>query len=122
MSTQAVPQRISFRDPVAIDSAHYKVELENDRVRVLRIRYGPGEKSVMHEHPETIAIFLGDASFRFTYPDGRSEDGTATAGQVIRFDALLHLPENTGNEPFEVIAVELKPLIPLSPSRESRPA
>ncbi len=39
------------QDPVKVDSKHYKVELENDQVRVLRINYGAGEKSVMHEHP-----------------------------------------------------------------------
>jgi len=108
MGAKATPQPGSFRDPVLVDAKHYTVELENDRVRVLRVKYGPGEKSVMHGHPATVAIFLGDASFRFKYPDGKTEDGTATAGQVMQFDALEHLPENTGKMPFEVIAVELK--------------
>lgn len=77
-------------------------------MRVLRIKYGPGEKSVMHGHPATVAVFLGDATFRFGYPDGKTEDGTVKAGQVIYFDALEHLPENTGDRAFEVIAIELK--------------
>ena len=34
-----------------VDSGHYAVEMENDKVRVLRIKYGPHEKSVMHSHP-----------------------------------------------------------------------
>ena len=38
-------------DPVEVNPRHYKVEFEKDRVRVLRISYWPGEKSVMHEHP-----------------------------------------------------------------------
>jgi hypothetical protein len=38
-------------DPVKVDPSHYKVELEKDRVRVLRINYGPRERSVMHGHP-----------------------------------------------------------------------
>jgi quercetin dioxygenase-like cupin family protein len=96
------------QDPAIVDSEHYKVELENENVRVLRIKYGPGEKSVMHGHPASVVMFLNDASFRFTFPDGRVEDGTVTAGQVMYFDALEHLPENTGSEPFEVICVELK--------------
>jgi hypothetical protein len=105
MSAQATP---NYPDPVKVDSGHYKVELENDQVRVLRIKYGPGEKSVMHGHPATVAIFLNDASFRFTFPDGKVEEGTVAAGQVMHFDALGHLPENIGDKPFEVIAVELK--------------
>jgi hypothetical protein len=36
------------QDPVKVDAKHYTVEVENDKVRVLRIRYGPREKSVMH--------------------------------------------------------------------------
>ena len=50
-------------DPVRVDAKHYKIELENDRVRVLRIKYGAKEKSVMHSHPATVAIFLGDSQF-----------------------------------------------------------
>jgi hypothetical protein len=42
------------QDPINVDPKHYKVEMENDRVRVLRIRYGPHEKSVMHGHPPSV--------------------------------------------------------------------
>jgi hypothetical protein len=41
-------------DPVAVDPQHYKVEMENDQVRALRITYGPHEKSVMHGHPAAV--------------------------------------------------------------------
>ncbi len=95
-------------DPVKVDPKHYKVEFENDRVRVLRIKYRPGEKSVMHSHPESIGVFLTDAHAKFTYPDGLSEDINAKAGSVQHMDAFTHLPESTSKEPFEVIQVELK--------------
>ena len=49
------------RDPVKLDSKHYKVELENSRVRVVRNSYRAHEKSVMHQHPPGIGIFLTDA-------------------------------------------------------------
>jgi hypothetical protein len=39
------------RDPVKLDAKHYKAELENDRVRVVRIKYGGKEGSVMHSAP-----------------------------------------------------------------------
>jgi quercetin dioxygenase-like cupin family protein len=107
MATPTRPMQPGL-DPVKVDAGHYAVEFENEKVRVLRIKYGPGERSVMHGHPATVAMFLNDASFRFTFPDGKVEDGTVTAGQVMYFEALEHLPENTGNKPFEVIAVELK--------------
>ena len=96
------------QDPVSVDPKHYTVELENDRVRVVRIRYGPGEKSEMHSHPESVIVFMTDATARFSYPDGSSEEITGTAGQVLALPATTHLPENLSNEPFEVIQVELK--------------
>jgi len=96
------------QDPVEVDSRHYTVELENERVRVLRIKYGPYEKSKMHGHPNLVAVFLTDAEGRFTYPDGRTEDISAKAGQVIYMDAMVHDPENISDKSFEVIAVELK--------------
>ena len=95
-------------DPIAVDPQHYTVELENEKVRVLRIRYGAHEKSVMHEHPALIGVMMTNARIRFSYPDGRTEDVEITAGQVLSFPALSHLPENLGDEAFEVIAVELK--------------
>jgi hypothetical protein len=107
MATARIPQPTA-EDPVKVDPRHYKVEFENERVRVLRIKYGLGEKSVMHSHPEAIAVFLTDTNHKFTYPDGRREDIKANAGTVHHMDAFTHLPENLSKTPFEVIAVELK--------------
>src|SRR6516162_6144723 len=98
MATARVPQPITD-DPVRLDPKHYKVEFENERVRVVRIKYEPGEKSVMHSHPESIAVFLTDAHAKFTYPDGRSEDINANAGSVHHMDAFTHLPESTSVKP-----------------------
>src|SRR5262245_41304406 len=36
-------------DPVAVDTTHYKVALENEYVRVLRVHFGPREKGATHE-------------------------------------------------------------------------
>ncbi len=95
-------------DPVKVDPKHYKVEFENERVRVLRISYGPGEKSVMHYHPDSVAAFLTDGMSRMTTPDGKSEDMTIKAGTTRWTAAGSHLPQNTGNKPFELILVEIE--------------
>ena len=97
------------QDPVEVDPAHYAVEFENDHVRVLRITYGPGEKSVMHYHPAATAVFLTDQDVRFTFPDGTSEQAPpAGAGEAVWTPAGKHLPENVGDEPLELILVEVK--------------
>jgi uncharacterized RmlC-like cupin family protein len=97
------------RDAVKVDSKHYHVELENERVRVVRIRYGGREKSVMHQHPPGVAVFLTDASFTFRYPDGKSENISAKAGDYLWFSKMWeHDAENLSDKNAEVIYVDLK--------------
>jgi quercetin dioxygenase-like cupin family protein len=96
------------QDAVKVDPKHYKVEFENDQVRVLRITYGPKEKSVMHEHPDAYAVFLTDGQSKFTLPDGKTQKNTQKAGSTLWTPAGKHLPENTGDKPFELVLVELK--------------
>ena len=98
----------SAQDAAKADPKHYKVELENDDVRVLRIHYEPGEKSVMHEHPKGVAVFLTDYQVKFTIPTGKEIPISGKAGQVKWSDGDKHLPENTGEKAMEVIQIELK--------------
>ena len=95
-------------DPVKVDPKHYKVVLENDQVRVLRAKYGPHEKSVMHEHPASVAVFMNDGHAKFNLPDGTSQDIDSKAHSATWADAGKHLPENVGDKAFEVIVIELK--------------
>jgi quercetin dioxygenase-like cupin family protein len=96
------------QDPVKVDPRHYKVETENDQVRVLRITYGPGEKSVMHHHPANVVVLLTDVHGRFTTPNGKQQEIQGKAGSVAWDSGGKHLPENAGDKPFELILVELK--------------
>src|SRR5436309_13192863 len=91
-------------DAVKVDPKHYKVELENDRVRVVRITYGPREKSVMHGHRAGIGVFLTDSHFKFTYPNGKTEDINGAKGKILWFDkAWAHLPENFNDAPIDAV-------------------
>jgi quercetin dioxygenase-like cupin family protein len=96
------------QDSVKVDSKHYKVEFENEQVRVVRISYGAGEKSEMHSHPNSVLVFLTDGRAKFAYPDGGTEEINWQARQVLPFPATTHLPENLSDKPFELIQVELK--------------
>jgi len=96
------------QDPVKVDSKHYTVEFENDQVRVLRIKYGAQEKSVMHGHPNGVGVFLTEAHVRFTLPDGKVEEPKSKAGETMWLEGGDHLPENLSSKVFEAILVELK--------------
>lgn len=95
-------------DPVSSDPQHYKVEFENSAVRVLRVTYGPHEKSVMHIHPPGVAVFLTDVHAKFSSPNGQAEESHFKAGQTSWRNAEEHLPENLSEQSFEMILVELK--------------
>lgn len=103
-----LPVVVRAQDPVKVDAKHYKVDFENDQVRVLKIHYAPHEKSVMHEHPDAVAIFITGGNARFNNPDGTTTPSDAKAGDVRFTPAGKHLPENVGTKPFDVVLVELK--------------
>lgn len=96
------------QDPVKVDSKHYTVDSQNARVRILRIKYGPHEKSVMHRHPAAVAVFMTDGKFKFTYPNGKTEERDVKAGQAVWTPATKHLPENLTDNDTEVILIEFR--------------
>jgi quercetin dioxygenase-like cupin family protein len=95
-------------DPVEVDAKHFRVELENDRVRVLRASYGPGERSVMHAHPAMVTVSLKARDLKFTLPDGRTQHMLGKAGEVAWYDPHEHLPENLSSSSYEAVLIELK--------------
>lgn len=99
---------VMAQDPTKVDSKHYTVVSENDKVRILRIHYGPHEKSVMHYHPDAVAVFLTDVNGQFTLPDGTKQPMNVKAGDTRFTPAGQHMPENLGDAPFELVLVELK--------------
>jgi quercetin dioxygenase-like cupin family protein len=99
---------LSAQDAVKADPQHYKVVSENDEVRVLKVHYGAHEKSVMHSHPDLVAVFLNDAKAKFTFPDGKTQITDVKAGDSVYEPAVSHLPENIGEKDMDIILVELK--------------
>jgi hypothetical protein len=109
-ATTLLAQRVAdkFPDAVTADPKHYSVSFENDVARFLRVRYGPGERSVMHRHLPGCVIFLTDQAFNFTVPDGTTEPASVPAGALGCSDGNVHLPENVGAAAAEFIMVEFK--------------
>ena len=108
-SSSVVAQRpaATVPDAVTADPRHYSVSFENDVVRFVRVRYGPGERSVMHRHLPSCTIFLTDQTMNFTLPDGTTEPASVDAGALGCGDGNVHLPENIADAA-EFIMVEFK--------------
>ncbi len=103
---------VSAQDAAKVDSKHYTVVSENAQVRIVKVHYGPHEKSVMHSHPAGVAVFLTDSKVRFTLPDGKTQDVITKAGDAQYTPAVTHLPENTDDKAMDLILVELKSKAP----------
>ena len=95
-------------DPTVVDPAHYTTEFENDAVRIVRIAYGAGEESVMHYHPDNVAVFLTGQLVQMTMSDGSTEEFPAKAGDAMFGPGGQHLPKNVSDSPLELVLVELK--------------
>ena len=99
----------SFAQDVTVtDPDHNKVEFENDEMRVIRVTHNPGDISLMHSHPEGLVIFLTDVKVRMTMSDGMTKDAEGQKGQVMWLPAITHSVEYLGDEPGELIHIEMK--------------
>ena len=111
------------QDPVKVDAQHYKVVFENTSVRVLRISYPPGGKSVMHQHPESIVVPLTASKVRFNLEGGKSEENDMANESAMYSAAGTHNPENIGTGPVDAVLVEFKSAKPgtatLPPTRDN---
>lgn len=96
-------------DPLKVDPKHYKLEFENDQVRVFRVHIGPHESTPMHEHQlHRIVVYLTDANVRATGADGKVETSAHKAGDIIESGAARHGEQNLTGNPVETIVTELK--------------
>lgn len=88
--------QVTKLDPTVVDARHYKVEFENDQVRVLRIHYDAHDKGAEHEHLlNRVVLYLND-------------QGALKADDVRMSGPGRHTEQNTGDQPADRIAVELK--------------
>jgi hypothetical protein len=99
------------QDAVTADPRSFRVVLENDRVRVLEYRSGPGLGVCgqgMHYHPERVTVTLTDAKVRLTHAQGAAVIRDIAAGQVFFSPAETHSVENIGGSGTRIYIIELK--------------
>lgn len=97
------------KDPLKVAPKNYKVEFENDQVRVTRVRYAPRESVAMHEHATNrVGVVLTDQEFRITAADGTVQNPKRKAGEATWGTPVTHKEENLSDQPFEMIMIDLK--------------
>lgn len=53
-------------DPLDAASNVYRRIMENDRVRVLKVTFQPGDKAAMHHHPDHVVYVLSGGKAKMT--------------------------------------------------------
>jgi hypothetical protein len=99
------------QDAVTADPRSFRVVLENDRVRVLEYKSGPGLGVCgqgMHYHPDRVTVSLTGAKVRITNADGRTVVRDIPPGHVFFAPAETHATENIGGAGARTYIVELK--------------
>ena len=103
------PMPVVALDPLKIDKKHYRLEFENDQVRVLRVSIGGHQTAPMHEHAlNRVTVYLTDQDFESTTKEGKVDSVHHKAGEAVWGMPLTHTEKNTSDKPFEAIVVELK--------------
>lgn len=104
--------------PIAVPDM-YKLDLENEFVRVVRVRYPAHSSGAMHTHPAPGALIvpLTDQDARVTGQDGSMREIHVKAGQVRWAIATpgkdlstfsAHAEDNLADRPFEILRIEPK--------------
>jgi hypothetical protein len=85
-----------------------KIEFENDRLKVVRVKLGKREKHPVRARGDRVIIWLTDSHHVRTEPNGKKEELRRKAGEVVWRTVSQHQIENLGEDKHEVIIVELK--------------
>jgi beta-alanine degradation protein BauB len=94
------------QDAVATQPENNKVLFENDRVRVIEVKFGPGTPLKTHSHPAHVVYMVEGGKAKFTTADGKVTEAEMKPGTVRWTEPVTHSVE--ASAPSHAIVVELK--------------
>ena len=105
-----------MQDPAQSLPGSYKVEFENDYVKVMRVHYDAGAKLAEHTHPAgtTVYVYLNDSDgVVFAHVGGSNRTVTrppvkAGAIRIAAGQEEHHTAENTSKSPSDFLRIMLK--------------
>src|ERR1700752_3489945 len=92
-----------FQSPFTAAPEHYKLEVDNEWVQIVRVHYEPGGISKLHDHPDrpTVMVYNTDGGqLRFKHKEGPVVNRPAVKAGGIRFTkgaAESHVVEYLGD-------------------------
>jgi quercetin dioxygenase-like cupin family protein len=85
----------------------YSMLFENDRVRVMRAVFKPGQTAKMHQHPDHVVVVLRGGRLKMT-SQGKTSELNLDSGSAVFLDAQEHEATNISDSGIEIIVTELK--------------
>jgi len=95
------------KDMAAAASEISKVLFENDKVRVVELKWKSGTKIPMHSHPTYFAYAFSPMKYKSRSPDGKIQTRTMKKGEVQWYAPESHAIESLGKAG-QALIVELK--------------
>jgi quercetin dioxygenase-like cupin family protein len=100
----------SAQDVATVAPDVYKVILENEKVRVLKGHFDPGDSVAVHSHPDHFVYALSGGTLRLNHAGKESSVVNIEPGQVMWIPAEAHSARNIGKTALEFVVTELKGL------------
>jgi len=94
-------------DPLVAAKNVYEFIDENERVRVLKVTFKPGDTAKMHHHPQHVVYVLKGGRLKLI-SEGKTQEMDLKEGSAVFLDAQNHEAANTGDTVIELLVVELK--------------
>ena len=109
LTTLTLMGRMGFAaDPLEVAPDMYKLQYQNDRVRVMQVTFQPGQSIAEHSHPDHFVYAVEGGKLKISKPDGTVSDADIKAGDIMWIPAETHWAVNTGTTVVRLIVTELK--------------
>jgi len=102
------PEVLKGKDALAADPKHYKLEFENERMRVLRLTLKGDEAVPVHDDRDALFVCVKECHVRLTRPGERSQDIHLQAGESRWIYGDTRSEKNLGTQPLEMLVIETK--------------
>ena len=97
-----------FRDALTVDPKHYRLDMENDKVRVLRLTLQGDDVVPTHADRAGLLVCVNECHIRFTRPDGRAQDIHLQAGETRWVSEDTRSAKNLSPMSMEMLYIEMK--------------
>lgn len=98
----------STQDPSAGDALHFRMLLDERRVRVLGVHLGPREQSRVVRHTDGVLVALSEAHVIAAASAGDTRRFDLSRGEAAWWPAGAECIANSSNSPAELVWLELK--------------